>query len=184
MTALASKAQLRASLLRWSLFTIPLVLLLGFLSGRVAGSGPGNPWFDALVKPGIYPPPELFGIVWTILYIMMGLSLAFICSAWGARGRGIAIGAFVVQLLMNLAWSPLFFSMHRISGAFYLIVALAVAIVVTIVLAWKVRPAAGALLIPYLAWVCFAAVLNYQFLQANPDLDGQDIYQVEQRFEI
>ncbi|MEZ5694891.1 MAG: TspO/MBR family protein [Sphingomonadaceae bacterium] len=184
MTALASKAQLRASLLRWSLFTIPLVLLLGFLSGRVAGSGPGNPWFDALVKPDIYPPPALFGIVWSVLYIMMGLSLAFLCSAWGARGRGIAIGAFAVQLLMNLAWSPLFFARHQISGAFYLILALAVMIVVTIVLAWKVRPVAGALLIPYLAWVCFAAALNYQFLQLNADLDGQDIYQVEQRFEI
>jgi tryptophan-rich sensory protein len=64
MRYLASPAQLRASLMRWSLFTIPLVLGLGFLSGRSAGSGPDNPWFANLVKPALFPPPATFGIVW------------------------------------------------------------------------------------------------------------------------
>ena len=71
----------RASLIRWALLLVPAVLLAGFLSGELSGSGPGNPWFDSLVKPGIYPPPATFGIVWTILYVLMGLAFAVICSA-------------------------------------------------------------------------------------------------------
>jgi translocator protein len=172
MNYLASSGQLRASLLRWSLFTVPLIVALGFLAGQVAGSGPGNPWFDALVKPAIYPPPAAFGIVWSVLYVMMGVSFAMILSARGARGRGLAAAAFVVQLILNLAWSPTFFALHQITGAFWITVAMAVAIAVTVVLFWRIRPVAGMLLLPYLAWVCFASVLTYQFLQLNPDADG------------
>lgn len=173
MRYLASPAQLRASLLRWSLFTVPLVLGLGLLSGRVAGSGAGNPWFDALAKPALYPPPATFGIVWTILYVLMGISLALVFTARGASLRGAAIAMFVVQLALNLCWSPLFFAMHRIAAAFYLLLALDVAVLLTIVLFWRVRPLAGLLLAPYLAWVLFASVLNWQFLEMNPQADGQ-----------
>ena len=66
MTVLASRGQLRASFLRWALVIVPAVSLLGFLSGRLAQSGPGNPWFDTLTKPAIYPPPGIFGIVWPV----------------------------------------------------------------------------------------------------------------------
>lgn len=172
MNYLASSGQLRASLLRWSLFTIPLVVALGFLSGQAAGSGPGNPWFDALVKPSIYPPPAAFGIVWTVLYVLMGLALAMVLAARGAAGRGIAVAMFVVQLLINLAWSPTFFALHQITVAFWITVAMAAAIVLTVVLFWRVRPVAGMLLLPYLAWVCFASVLTFEFGRLNPDADG------------
>lgn len=143
MNYLASSGQLRASLLRWSLFTIPLVVALGFLSGQAAGSGPGNPWFDALVKPSIYPPPAAFGIVWTVLYVLMGLALAMVLAARGAAGRGIAVAMFVVQLLINLAWSPTFFALHQITVAFWITVAMAAAIVLTVVLFWRVRRSPG-----------------------------------------
>ncbi len=172
MRYLASPAQLRASILRWSLFTVPLVLGLGFLSGLAANSGPGNPWFDALEKPGIYPPPAAFGIVWSILYVLMGVALALVIAARGARLRGAAIVAFAVQLLINLAWSPVFFGMHQISLALGVIVALLLALVVTTALFWRVRRLAAALLMPTIAWVCFASVLNLQFLQLNPFADG------------
>ncbi|WP_226018627.1 TspO/MBR family protein [Novosphingobium sp. FKTRR1] len=172
MQQIASPAQLRASIIRWSLFTVPSCLGLGFLSGRAAGSVPDNPWFAALVKPALYPPPLAFPIVWSILYVMMGLALALVCSARGARGQGLAVTAFVVQLLVNLAWSPAFFMMHQISLALGLIVALAVALLVTTVLFWRVRRVAGMLLLPYLAWVCFASSLNLQILQLNPQADG------------
>lgn len=172
MDYLASTGQLRASLLRWSLFTVPLVLALGFLAGQIAGSGPGNPWFDGLAKPSIYPPPAAFGIVWTVLYVAMGLAFAMILSARGARGRGTAAAAFVVQLILNLAWSPVFFALHQITGALWIAVAMAVAVLVTLVLFWKVRPIAGMLMVPYLAWVCFASVLTYEFLRLNPEADG------------
>lgn len=172
MNYLASSGQLRASLLRWSLFTIPLVVALGFLSGQAAGSGPGNPWFDALVKPSIYPPPAAFGIVWSVLYVLMGLALAMILSARGAAGRGLAVAMFVVQLLINLAWSPTFFALHQITAAFWITVAMAVTIMLTVVLFWRIRPVAGMLLLPYLAWVCFASVLTFEFGRLNPDADG------------
>ena len=172
MNMLASRGQLRASFIRWALFTVPLVTLLGILSGRMAGSGPGNAWFDALVKPDIYPAPMWFGIVWTVLYILMGLALALVCAAWGARGRGVAIAVFVVQFLLNLAWSPVFFGAHQISGGLYILIALDLLVMLTIVLFWRVRGLAGALLLPYLAWVLFATALNWQFLQLNPDADG------------
>lgn len=173
MRYLASPAQLRASLLRWSLFTVPLVLGLGFLSGVVAGSGPDNPWFNALAKPSIYPPPAAFGIAWSILYVLMGLALAMVIAARGASGRGVAIAAFVVQLVLNLAWSPLFFAMHQLHAALYLLVALDVAVVLTVVAFWRVRPLAMALLLPYLAWVLFATALNWEFVRLNPGADGQ-----------
>ena len=184
MTALASASQLRSTTIRWALFLAPALLLLGFLSGRLADSGPGNPWFTALVKPAIYPPPATFGIVWSILYVLMGLAFAIVIAARGANDRGIAIGVFCAQFVLNLAWSPLFFGMHRISAALGLLVLLDVVVLATVALFWRVRPAAGALLLPYLAWVCFATMLNWQFLAANPQADGQQVSGAVSRVEF
>ncbi|MBN8485500.1 MAG: tryptophan-rich sensory protein [Sphingomonadales bacterium] len=169
MTELASTGQLRAALLRWSLFLAPLLLLLGSFSGLAAGSGSGNLWFMGLEKPSLYPPPATFGIVWTVLYLLMGVALAMIVTARGAAGRGAAITAFAVQFMLNLAWSPLFFAMHQITAALVLLVMLDLAVIVTIVLFRKVRPLAALLLLPYLAWALFATALNWQFLSVNPD---------------
>ncbi len=174
MRQIASSGQLRAGLLRWALWMVPLVLLLGFLSGQAARGGAGNAWFDALVKPSLFPPPATFGIVWAVLYVMMGVAAAMIGAARGAPGRTAALIAFALQLAINLAWSPTFFAAHQITAALAVIGALAVAVIVTTGLFWKVRPLAGALLLPYLAWVLFAALLNWQFLAANPAADGQD----------
>ncbi|MEY4238602.1 MAG: hypothetical protein RL339_1203 [Pseudomonadota bacterium] len=174
MSALASPAQLRASLIRWSLFLVPGIVLLGFLSGT-AGGGANTPWFASLVKPSLFPPPATFGIVWTILYVMMAFALALVVTARGASGRYAAIIVFVVQLALNLAWTPLFFGAHQIAGALILLGAIDLAVLLTVVLFWRVRPIAGAMLLPYLAWVCFATVLNWQFLEANPNADGQEV---------
>jgi len=173
MSELASSGQLRAAYLRWALFLVPGIVLLGFLSGQVAGSGPGNPWFDALEKPAIYPPPATFGIVWGILYVLMGLALAVVVTARGARGRGLAVAAFVIQLLLNLAWTPLFFAYHQISAALILLLVLDFAVVVTTILFFRVRPIAGLMMVPYLGWVLFATVLNWQFLELNRAADGK-----------
>ena len=169
MTELASPGQLRASLLRWSLFLAPLLLLPGTLSGMMSGSGGNNIWFAGLEKPAIYPPPAIFGIVWTILYLLMGIALAMVVTARGAAGRGLAIAVFAVQFLLNLAWSPVFFGMQLLVPGFYLLLAIDVAVLLTVVLFYRVRPLAAWLLAPYLAWVLFAAVLNWQFVQANPE---------------
>ena len=168
MTGLASSGQLRASFLRWSLFVVPAVLFLGFFSGQMANSGPGNPWFSDLVKPSLYPPPQVFGIVWSLLYVLIGFALVLVITARGAPGRRTAIIAFVVQLLLNLAWSPLFFGAHQMLPALVLLGVLDLAIVATVILFRRVRPLAAAMLLPYLAWCLFATLLNAQFLAANP----------------
>ena len=173
MTELASPGQLRAAFIRWALVLVPGIVLLGFVSGRIANAGPGNAWFDALTKPAIYPPPAAFGIVWSILYVMMGVALAMVVAARGARWRGVAIAAFAVQFLLNLAWTPVFFAGHQITAGLAVIGVLDVAVLVTIVLFARIRPAAAWMLAPYLAWVLFATALNYEFLRANPDADGK-----------
>ncbi len=184
MNRLASPAQLRASLLRWSLFIVPIVVLLGFASGQMAGSGASNPWFAALEKPGIYPPPAAFGIVWTVLYIMMGAAMAMVCSAWGARWRPFAVVAFIIQFIVNLAWSPVFFAKHDIALALAIVAALDVAVLVTIWLFWKVRRAAAWLMLPYLAWILFATELNWQFLELNPNAGEINANNAVQRIEL
>jgi tryptophan-rich sensory protein len=184
MNRLASPAQLRASFFRWALFVVPLVLLLGFLSGKVGGSGPDNPWFAALHKPSTFPPPVTFGIVWTVLYALMGMALALVCAAWGARGRVAAIVGFVIQLALNLAWSPVFFAMHEMRIALAILLALDIVVLITTVLFWRVRRLAGWLLVPYIAWILFATVLNWQFLDQNPGADGARGSNAVQRIEL
>jgi len=171
MGEIASPSQLRMSFLRWALFTVPLIVLLGVGSGRLAGSGYGNRWFAGLIKPDIMPEGWVFGLAWTLLYVVMGLALAVILHARRAKGRGIAIGLFVVQLAMNLAWSPLFFTAHEVRAAFWLIAALVVAASITTILFARVRTSAGLLLLPYVAWLVFAALLNFQIDRLNPDAE-------------
>jgi tryptophan-rich sensory protein len=156
------------SFLRHALFTVPLVLLLGTVSGRIANSGYGNAWFDALQKPAIMPPGWMFGVAWTILYVLLGLAVALILHARGARGRGVALSLFVLQLLLNYAWSPIFFAYHEVGLAFWTILAMIVISAVTAVLFWRIRRSAGLLMLPYLAWLCFACVLTWQIGVLNP----------------
>ena len=184
MNRLASPGQLRASLIRWSLFLVPLVMLLGFLAGQVGGDA-NSSWFQSLDKPATFPPPATFGIVWTILYAMMGLAFAMVCAAWGSQARRWAIVAFVVHFAVNLMWSPVFFGQENIEGALYVIVMMDALAIVTTVLFFKVRKWAGLLMLPYLAWILFATLLNWQFLQLNPDggHSGEGAGQV-QRFEL
>ena len=172
MNTLASKAQLRASFLRWSLFLVPLIVLLGFLAGQ--SGGPDTVWFQSLEKPSIYPPPAAFGIVWTILYVMIGFALAMVVSAWGAYGRAFAIIAFAVHFIGNLAWTPVFFGAQEMQLALYLMIYIVLSLLVVIWAFWRVRKAAALLLLPYLAWVCFATALNYAFIEANPDGGNRD----------
>jgi len=184
MTVLASRAQLWASFVRWALFRVPVVLLLGYVSGIVAGSTADNPWFAALEKPALYPPPASFGIAWTALYILMGIAAALVAAAWGAKGRTAALVLFALQLVLNLAWSPVFFGMHKIAASLYLIGVIDVVVLVTAALFWRVRWQAGALLLPYLAWLCFASYLNWQILELNPNADGSAYSGAVQRVEL
>jgi tryptophan-rich sensory protein len=169
MTGLASRSQLRSSYLRWALFTVPLVLFLGTLSGRLAGSGYGNPWFDALAKPDLMPPGWVFGVAWTALYILLGLSLAMVLNARGAEGRTAAIALFLAQLALNYAWSPVFFAFHRVGTALIILLVMIGLTVGVMLLFRRIRPVAALLLLPYLAWLCFAAWLTFDIGRLNPE---------------
>lgn len=182
MNVLASKAQLRASFLRWALFMVPLVMLIGFAAAQFGG--PDTAWFAGLVKPAIYPPPIVFGIVWTILFVMIGIALALVASAWGAIGRGAALAAFAVQFLVTQSWTAVFFGRQDMQSALYVIGAAAVLLLVALALIWRVRRAAALLLLPYLGSVCFAGVLNYAFIQANPDGGNHNDSGAETRVEL
>lgn len=167
MNTLASPAQLRASFIRWALFMVPLILLIGFAAGQLGS--PGTPWFAALVKPAIFPPPAIFGIVWSVLFVLIGLALASVASAWGAAGRAMALIAFAVHFVVTQGWSLVFFGMQNMWGGLMVLAFGIVSMVVVLVLVLRVRRGAAALLLPYFAWLCFAAVLNYHFIAENPD---------------
>jgi len=156
---------------RWgkvALLTCPLIVLLGSASGLLSGSGYGNAWFDALVKPFFMPPGWAFGLVWPILYLLMGISLAMVVVEPASPRRRVALVLFFVQLALNFAWSPIFFAAHDIGLAkivIFLMAALAAAAAGQFM---RLRKAAGLLLIPYLAWLVFAATLNSTIEELNP----------------
>lgn len=172
MTGLATPSRPRPGFVRWAVLLAPLVLLLGMISGIASGSGADNPWFAALDKPALYPPPLTFPVVWTALYLLMGVALALVVAAPRSAGRRWAIAAFLVQFALNLAWSPAFFAAHELGLAFGVILALDAGLVATIVLFGRVDRRSAWLLAPYLAWVLFASGLNWQLLADNPPADS------------
>jgi tryptophan-rich sensory protein len=171
MNEIASSGQLRMSLLRWILVCVPAIVGIGSLMGILSNSGYDNGWFAALHQPAIMPPGWLFGVAWTILYTLIAIALAIVINARGAAGRGLAIGLFIVQLIANFAWSPLFFGAHKVSLALLLIGFILITAIATTVLFGRVRRAAALLMLPYLGWLCFATLLNFQFDQLNPDAE-------------
>ena len=142
--------------------------LLGGLSGWLSQSGYGNPWFDALAKPSFMPPGYLFGIVWPILYALLGVALAMILAAPPSPRRKTALILFFVQLALNFAWSPIFFAGHDIALAKIVIFAMAALAAAAAGQFLRIRPIAGWLMAPYLCWLVFAATLNAAIQQLNP----------------
>lgn len=172
MTAIASKAQLRMSFLRWALLTVPLILLLGTLSGTVSGSSSDNLWYVSLAKPSFTPDGWLFPVAWTILYTLQGIALAMILHARGAAGRGLAVSLFAAQFILNLAWSPIFFGLHQVGTALIVILLMLALAAATTFLFARIRKAAALLMLPYVAWLGFAALLNWEIRQLNPDAES------------
>jgi benzodiazapine receptor len=156
----------------WSkvaLITVPTILLGGMASGWLSGSGYGNPWFDALEKPFFMPPGWIFGVVWPVLYVLMGIALAMILVLPSSPKRRTALVLFVSQLVLNFVWSPIFFAAHDIGLAKIVILLMAVLAAAAAGQFLRLRKPAGLLLIPYLAWLIFAAMLNAAIENLNPD---------------
>ena len=149
------------------LIALAVPLAVGGLSGFATSAGVAT-WYPSLVKPSFNPPAWVFGPVWTALYLMMGVAVFLVWRLGiGAEGVRAALLLFAVQLVLNGAWSLLFFGLRSPAWAFVEIVALWLAIGATAWLFWRVLPAAGLLLLPYWAWVSFAAVLNGSIWSLN-----------------
>jgi tryptophan-rich sensory protein len=142
------------------IIAVAVPLAVGGLSGFATAGGVAT-WYPTLTKPSFNPPAWVFGPTWTVLYIMMGLAAFLVWrKGFGTEGVKLALTAFAVQLALNGLWSILFFGLQAPGWALIEIIALWSAITATAVLFWGVTPAAGMLLLPYLAWVSFATVLN------------------------
>ena len=140
---------------KWLVLAALLVLCLGLGSAAGFLTAQSLPtWFPTLVKPSFNPPSWLFAPVWTTLYIMMAV------AAWLVWLRKGSLILFYVQLALNFAWSLLFFGFHSPAFALVDIVAMWIAILLTLLGFWRVDVRAGWLMVPYLAWVSFASVLN------------------------
>ena len=149
-------------------------LLLVFVAGAIgaAASVQAATFYATLAQPSWAPPAAVFGPVWSVLYVLMGIAawLVWRRGGWAAQRRALTV--FVAQLALNALWSWLFFGWHLGAAAMLDIVVLWVLIVVTVAMFWRARPLAGLLLLPYLAWVTFASALNYAVWQLNPQALG------------
>jgi len=138
-------------------------------------------WYRGLVKPSFTPPAWVFAPVWTVLYSLMAISAWMVWRTPRRRARSNsyqgmneqgsarldALIVFYIQLFFNAFWTPLFFHYHRLLVSVVVILVLWIAIFFTILLFWRVKPVAGALMLPYLAWVSYATALNLVLLHLN-----------------
>lgn len=150
----------------------PAVSLLFWISASLAAGVAGSrfmpgEWYAALAKPSWNPPNDVFGPVWTVLYILMGIAAWLVWRRVGFAGARVSLGLFLGQLVLNALWSYLFFGAQRPDLAFVEIAILWGAILATTIGFWRISVAAGILLLPYLAWVSFAGVLNFTLWRLN-----------------
>jgi tryptophan-rich sensory protein len=153
---------------------LPGWLVLCFAAAAIGAfaSMDAAPFYAQLARPAWAPPASVFGPVWGVLYLSMGIAAWLAWRPGGFAGARGALALFVVQLALNASWSWLFFAWHRGALAFVDIVALILVVAATCAGFWRVRPLAGALLLPYLAWLAFAAALNFVVWRLNPAVLG------------
>ena len=140
--------------------SVSLCLMTGFV-GSFSTMNSVKTWYAELSRPSFTPPDWTFGVVWPILYVMMGISVFMIWNrGLDKRKVKVALGLFVLQLVLNGLWTPIFFGLHMIALALIEIVLLWIAILLTILVFWRISKAATFFLFPYILWVSFAAILN------------------------
>lgn len=153
----------------WKLFlSIALCELTGFVSSLLSSAGM-SPWFESLNKPIWNPPASVFLPVWIVLYLMMGIALGLV---WNAHTEIVkektALCLFAIQLFLNFWWSIIFFRFHLPGWAFVELIVLIVFVLATLSEFKRINKTAGWLLIPYVCWICFAAILNAAIWYLNP----------------
>lgn len=152
---------------RW--LGLPAWIAIAFAPAATSAFVDTGPWYETLSRPAWTPPSWVFGPVWTLLYLLMGIAAWRVWSRGGFRDRRtrLALVVFLVHLLFNAAWTWLFFGLHMLIAAAVEIVILWVMILGLVVLFWRRDRVAGALLIPYLLWVTYAVSLSIGFAVIN-----------------
>ena len=150
----------------WKFVISILVSLSAGAIGGIFTSSAITTWYATLTKPSFNPPNWLFGPAWTVLYILMGIALYLVWVS-DKENKKITYIVFFIQLVLNTLWSIVFFGAHQTGWAFFEIVLLWLAILATIIAFHRISKPAAYLLIPYVAWVTFAAILNYSVWVLN-----------------
>ncbi len=147
-------------------------LLVCFTAAAIGGLATRSApeFYSTLARPSWAPPSSMFGPVWTVLYALMSLALWLVWRQRAVHDVRGPIVLFGIQLVLNALWSWLFFAWRLGRLAEVEILVLLVAIVMTVVAFWRVRPLAGVLLLPYLAWVAYASALTFAIVRRNPDV--------------
>jgi translocator protein len=154
--------------MNWFRLVVSIVVaqLAGFLGSLFTFTSDGS-WYSSIIKPSFNPPNSVFGPVWTTLYLLMGISLYLVWECKKSKYRKVGLYLFFTQLVLNTLWSILFFGLNNPGLAFFEIIILWFAILFNIIYFYKVKKVASYLLIPYLLWVSFAAVLNCSIMILN-----------------
>lgn len=148
-------------------FALAAWLVLCFSASGTAIFVSTGGWYASLNKPWWNPPSWVFAPAWTLLYLLMGVAAWLVWREGGWPAQARPLGLFLFQWLLNALWTPIFFGLHLAGVAFADIALLWLALAATLVAFWRVRRAAGLLLVPYLAWVSFAATLNFTIWRLN-----------------
>jgi len=146
------------------IFAILIVQLAGFLGSLFTITSTGS-WYSEIVKPEFNPPNAVFGPVWTTLYLLIGISLYLVLIS--KKPKKTALYLFFTQLVLNTLWSILFFGLQNPLFAFIEIIILWISILLTIIYFYRINKKAAYLLIPYILWVTFAAILNLSIYILN-----------------
>lgn len=151
---------------KWLLLAVCIAfpLLVGVVAALLTRSG--MELYDTVIKPPLSPTAWLFPVIWTILYVLMGTASYLVLTSEKLRTN--ALYAYIVQLALNFVWPILFFDLEMYLLAFFVLVGLWIAVLVTTVRFYRIRPAAGILMIPYLVWLTFAGYLNLAVVFLNP----------------
>jgi tryptophan-rich sensory protein len=142
-------------------------LALCFAASATAGFVSVEGWYATLQKPAWNPPSWVFAPVWTSLYAMMAVAAWLVWRKGGWKTQRLALALFMAQWFLNVLWTPLFFGLHQIGLAAVEIVALCLVLLAVVACFWRISKLAGALLLPYLAWISFAAALNLTIWRLN-----------------
>ena len=172
---MATEAKEYRPVWKTALITIPLIVIVGTLMGYLSNSGFENSWYAGLRKPAFQPPAWMFGVVWTTLYTMLGLALAIVLGEPPSKRRRDALFLFGGQLVLNFAWSPVFFGMHMIDVALVVVVVMLVMALIAARYFRSLNSIAGWLMLPYLLWLCLATAVNYETGKLNPGADASPL---------